>query len=383
MKILYHHRVASKDGQYVHIEGLTRAFIDQGHEIVWVTPRVAEDEKFGGESRSVGNLKKRIPGAVYELLEFGYAFLAFAKLMLAVFRHRPDVIYERYNLYLPSGIWASRLSGIPLISEVNAPLKSERAKNDGIALPWLASWTEGYVWRKADAVLPVTEVLAQHVIERRGHRNGLTVIHNGVHPEMIEPDAAGRERAKQQLGLAGKTVLGFTGFMRDWHGLDSVIRVIANGEQSDWHALLVGDGPARDELQKLAAELGVESQVTFTGLVAREQIKRYIQAFDIALQPKVVPYASPLKMFEYMALGKLIVAPDMANIREILTDDHDAVLFDPEASSAFEAAINTALSDQDLREKLQANVIETLHARRFKWAENAKRVIGIADDLLR
>ncbi|MEL6199639.1 MAG: glycosyltransferase family 4 protein, partial [Pseudomonadota bacterium] len=177
MKILYHHRIASKDGQYVHVEGLTRALSAQGHELVWVTPGGTDEEEFGGESGFISRLKQLVPGAIYELMEFGYAVFAYLKLARAIRRHRPEVIYERYNLFLPAGVWAARRFGLPIISEVNAPLFEERGKTSGIVLKSLARWSEAYVWRKADAVLPVTEVLAEKVRERRGHGDGVTVVH--------------------------------------------------------------------------------------------------------------------------------------------------------------------------------------------------------------
>ncbi len=75
--------------------------------------------------------------------------------------------------------------------------------------------------------------------------------------------------------------------------------------------------------------LGIASRVHFTGIVERDDVAKYVAAFDIALQPAVVAYASPLKLFEYLALGKAIVAPGQPNIREILTHEKNALLFDP------------------------------------------------------
>lgn len=382
MKILYHHRIASKDGQYVHVEGLTRALAARGHELVWVTPGGTEEEDFGGESRMISTLKRLVPGAAYELMEFGYALVAYLKLARAIRRHRPDIIYERYNLFLPAGAWAARRFGLPLLSEVNAPLLAERSKTSGIALESLARWSEDCVWRRADAVLPVTEVLAGMVRERRGHGDGVTVIHNGIPEAMLVPAEGGREAAKRALGIEGRDVLGFTGFMRAWHGLDAVLHAVAADSEGKRHALLVGDGPARAGLEQLAAELSINDRVTFTGLVGREDIVRYVSAFDVALQPSVVPYASPLKMFEYMALGKAIVAPDTANIREILTDGHDAVLFEDGDTKAFGAAIDRVLSDASLRERIERNVVATVRERGYTWEANADRVVSIARELL-
>ena len=88
--------------------------------------------------------------------------------------------------------------------------------------------------------------------------------------------------------------------------------------------------------------MGVADRVQIVGLVAHEAIPGLVAGFDIALQPRVVAYASPLKLFEYMAAGKAIVAPDQPNIREVLVDGETALLFDPAASDTMWTAIRRA-----------------------------------------
>ena len=100
-----------------------------------------------------------------------------------------------------------------------------------------------------------------------------------------------------------------------------------------------------------------------------------ISGFDIALQPRVVDYASPLKIFEYMAAGRAIVAPDQANIREILTDDKIALLFDPEREGELWKAITRLIDDPALRRRLGAAARETAERRDLTWLGNAKRIV--------
>src|SRR3954469_13549208 len=95
LKILYHHRVASKDGQAVHIEALIAALERAGHIVHVVAPRAFGAVDFGGQSRSFAALKRLLPRALYELLEVGYNVTAFCRLEAAYRRVQPDVIYER------------------------------------------------------------------------------------------------------------------------------------------------------------------------------------------------------------------------------------------------------------------------------------------------
>lgn len=373
MKILYHHRIASKDGQFVHIEELTHALKKRGHEIVMVGPTMMDKDQFGSEGGLVPWLKRHMPGFVYELMEFAYAWVAYRKLVRAVNEHRPDCLYERYNLYMPAGVWLKRRFKLPMLLEVNAPLFEERRKFNGIALPRLARWSETLTWCGADKVLPVTGVLAEHVMEAGVPRERIEVIHNGIDWSKFGnvPDL---DAAKKKLGLGGRVVLGFTGFMREWHGLEHVVDLIAQHRDAQWHLLLVGDGPARAGIEKRAQELNVQDRVSVTGVVQREYVADYVAAFDVALQPDVVDYASPLKLFEYLALARAVVAPDKPNIREVLQHEVNALLFDVNDPQSFLRAIARLAADAALRNRLGVAARATLEEGGFTWDKNAQRV---------
>ena len=382
MKILYHHRIASKDGQFVHVEEMIKAFRNLGHEILIVGPNIIEDDDFGSEGGLVSKMKKAIPGFAYELLEFIYNAVAFVRLVRAVYKFKPDIIYERYNLYFTCGIWVKKLFKIPLILEINAPIFDERSKYDGISLPSLAAWTENYCWKNANYVLPVTQVLANRVLQVRSSKKGIMVIPNGIDPDKFDKKG-NKDQAKNRLGLQEKLVLGFTGFVREWHGLDRVIDLLAKLKNDSLHLLFVGEGPAREQLEIQAKKLNVIDQITFTGLVQRESVAEFLAAFDIALQPDVVAYASPLKLFEYLSLGHAIVAPDTQNIREVLENNVNALLFDVNDKDAFSKAIELFCNDDGLRTRLGDSAKLLIETRQYRWVNNAEKVIALATQLIR
>jgi len=379
MRILYHHRVGSKDGQYVHIVALMAALRERGHELIAVGPAAYESLQFGEQRGLVARLRSRLPKWLYELLEIGYSALDFVRLSRAIRRHRPAAVYERYNLHLLSGAWARALLRLPFILEVNAPLAEERSRYGGLALPRLAHRLEAYVWRSADYVLPVTQVLAGHLIAAGVHAQRIRVVPNGAAREFLEPQD--RDAAKARLGLARRTVLGFTGFVREWHRLERVLELIARHRDRDWHFLIVGDGPARPGLEELATRLGIGDRVSFTGVVGRAGVPAHVACFDVALQPDVVPYASPLKLFEYLALGCAVVAPAAANIREVLEHERNALLFAPADDEAFAAAIERLCNDAALRVRLGAEARATIDRRGLTWSANAATVSRLLDEL--
>jgi len=376
VKILYHHRIASKDGQYVHVEELTEALKQLGHEIIMVCPGITQSSGFGSEGGLVPLLKKFIPGFIYELLELSYAFYAYFKLSKAVKRHEPDCLYERYNLYSPAGVWIKRRYNLPMLLEVNAPIFKERSKYNGISIPWLAKWSERYSWTGADIVLPVTRVLATYVLEAGVDESCVVVIPNGIDLKKLQnlPD---NMAAKKRLSLEQRQVLGFTGFVREWHGMERVVELLAKYKNENWHLLLVGDGPARESIEQKAKDLQMSDYVSITGVIPREEVMNYIMAFDVALQPDVVSYASPLKLFEYLALGRAVVAPDSENIREILRNNVDALLFDQNDEGAFIRSVEELCGNTDLRNRLGDAGKSTINDKGLTWENNARRVVGL------
>lgn len=383
MRILYHHRTASKDGQAVHIEELIAALRAEGHEVRVVAPEVGDPGKMGEQVGWVHRLKNSLPKAIYELLELAYSLHAYRKLKAAADAFHPDVIYERYNLYLLAGAMLAGRLDIPLLLEVNSPLVFERSRHSGgLALPGLAKWAEGKAWRAADWVLPVTRVLAGYVRDYGVPDERIAVIPNGINKAHFEsaPDC---DTAKAKLGLQGRLVLGFTGFVREWHGVDRVIDWMATPEApANAHLLVVGDGPVRGALEAQAMKLGLEHSVTFTGVVHRDEVPACVAAFDVALQPAVTAYASPLKMMEYLALGKAIVAPRTPNILEILDDGDNAVMFDENVPGSLERALTGVCRDDALRSRLGNSARETIDRRQLTWIGNARKVATLAEQAI-
>ncbi|MET0081763.1 MAG: glycosyltransferase family 4 protein [Sedimenticola sp.] len=381
MKILYHHRVASKDGQYVHVEEIVNALRNMGHEIILVEPGTTESKDFGKSSGLVKSIRTHLPGFMHELIEFGYSFYDYFRLKSAIKRHKPDCIYERYNLFFISGIWAKKRFQLPLLLEVNAPLFEERNTHDSISLKSLADWSEQYAWRNADYVLPVTEVLARKITEKNVPKERIVVIPNGVNKGQFAKGLSG-DGIRENYNLRNNLILGFTGFVREWHRLDKVLDVIAENRDFNWHMLLVGDGPARAMLEKKAADLNITEHLTITGIVQRGQIPEYIACFDIALQPDVVEYASPLKLFEYLALGKAVIAPNKDNIQEILSDRVNAVLFNTNSETDFSNKLKEVCTSTSLREQISKGALDLVNDRSLYWDSNAEKIIGLFEEIV-
>lgn len=383
MRLLYSHRTRSADGQYVHIRALSEALVARGVRVFMAGPddfgETVRDRPLDARAgESVW--RRRLPRAAYELAELSYSLPAHARLARAARAFAPDILYERYNLFYHAGVWLARRRRLPLLLEVNAPLSLERAEHGGLALPGLARASERAIWRAADRVLPVSQTLAR-LVERAGvPSERIAVIRNGVEAAFLAPIDPAPVRAR--FGLEGKIVLGFAGFARPWHRLDRVLDYLAARRRDDLVFLLVGDGPARGPLEARARHLGVEKRLVRAGVVQRAEMPGFVAAFDIALLPAAPPYAAPLKLMEYMALGRAILAPDQANIRELVAPGAEALLAPPEDDGAFFAALDALAARADLRARLGAAARGRLLREELTWQANAARVERLAVALL-
>jgi glycosyltransferase involved in cell wall biosynthesis len=154
-----------------------------------------------------------------------------------------------------------------------------------------------------------------------------------------------------------------------------VLDALEKAPLADARLVLVGEGPAHETLARRAQDAGLAGRVHFAGPRAHDAIPALLAAFDVALVPAINPYASPLKLYEYMAAGLAVVAPDQPNLRECLVDGDNALLVPPGDGAALGRALARLAGDADLRARLGARARATIDERDLTWRGNARRVI--------
>jgi glycosyltransferase involved in cell wall biosynthesis len=385
LRILYHHRIAASDGMRVHITEVVDALRARGHEILVVGPSAGKAEAAAGAEsrfeRLADRLRHWLPATAVEVLELLYNLAAYPRLAAAARAFKPDVLYERYNLFLLAGLWLRARLGLPMLLEINSPLAEERTALKQLRLQRLGRACQAALWRGADAALPVTRVLAGEVEKVRHPHAALQVVHNGANlrgrPSPVTP-----AEVRRRLGIPPTAlVFGFAGFVRAWHRVDWALDALPD-LPVEGHLVLVGDGPALASLNERASELGLGHRFHVVGRIPHHEVAVYMQAFDVALQTAAVSYASPLKLFEYMGLGLTIIAPDQPNIREVLQGGENAILFAPDDECSFRDGLRRLCVDESLRTRLGRNALRTIEERPFTWASNAARIEALARDLI-
>ena len=380
MKILYHHRIKSRDGQYIHIRSLVDALRRRGNTVEEIGLTAGETFSLGEESPFWKGLVDRVPSPIMELLGYVYSLPAAFWIWSRLLRDPPDLLYERYALGNFAGVLAARWAGVPIFLEVNSPLAQEKKETGHLSFSSLARLSERSILRAADRVLVVSRALKDIFVDRGVDPRRIAVIPNGIDPEpFLRGD---REGFRRRFGLGEAVVLGFVGFFREWHRLDLLLDLLETAPpEPSLKLMLVGDGPARPGLEERIREKGIAEKVVWTGILDRHEIPSALAAMDIAVQPDVTAYASPLKLFEYMAAGKAVVAPRRRNIREIIEEGRSGLLFEPENLETLVGAVRRLVKDPELRRRMGDAARETLLERGYTWEANADRVLRLLDEI--
>ncbi|MCG8606692.1 glycosyltransferase family 4 protein, partial [bacterium] len=298
-----------------------------------------------------------------------------------------DFVYERYSLFGYAGIQIARELNVPHLLEVNAPLAYEQEKMRGLEMKTLARDSERTIFCQTDRLLAVSRPLYDYAKSCGVLPKSLRIMPNGVDPRHFTPNNGDGGRAvRARYQLEGKTVIGFVGTLKPWHGVESLLQAfqLVNSERTHTHLLIVGEGPARKELEQYTREHGMSKAVTFAGEVTHDEIPGYISAMEITVAPYVPNdnfYFSPIKIFEYMAMDKPVIAGKLGQIEEIIVPGKTGILFEPGNRDQLKKALEKLVDDSQLRQSLGENARKWVVENRT-WRSTAKQVVDIACEIL-
>jgi glycosyltransferase involved in cell wall biosynthesis len=381
MRILYHHRTLGDGAEGIHVAEMVKAFRNLGHEVRVVSLIGESTNVQSMPQRRWSALKKAMPSFLFELAEVSYNLQGYLSLANAVREFRPDFVYDRYVSYNYSAIAVANRYRMPVFLEVNSPYSyQKRTFDENVFYKRMLRLFEKKICSDATWVVVVSTPLKEFLISAGVPESKIIVMPNGVDTEVFHPAIDGRE-VRKHLGIEEKTVIGFTGILRPWHGLDLLLQAFQRICQTrhDLHLLIVGDGPIRSDLEKAVDKNGLSGKVTITGRQTHDMVRFFVAAMDIAVSPLSTFYASPMKIIEYMAMGKALVAPDTGNIRDIVTHEEDGLLFCPQKVDDLARKLLLLIEDCYLRNRLGFNARIKIESR-YTWQQNAKHVVSIIEN---
>jgi glycosyltransferase involved in cell wall biosynthesis len=287
-------------------------------------------------------------------------------------RERADLIVETQVHFAGSGAVAARLAGVPLLLDDCSPLSEAVAL--GAGLPRLAA----RVFRRQVACAKWITVSSQALRARLASDgvslDKLEVVPNGV--DLAAYERTDREAVRQQLGLAGRRVIGFVGSFQPWHRVELLLEAVAPLiDRHSVHLLLVGDGSERARAMAAVRALGLGPHVTDVGAVHPSEVPALVAACDVGALPASNDYGHPMKLLEYAAAGLPAVAPDLPPVREFVRDGVTGLLFPPGNALALSQALARLVSDESLRRRLGARARAEV-ADSASWRERARLLVG-------
>lgn len=386
MKILYHHRTLGDGAEGIHIQSIVNNLQKLGHA-VRVVSLVGERTQFRttqvAKESGWDKIKAFIPKPIYELAEIAYNLKGYRMLKRAINDFAPDLVYDRYAHFSFSALWAAKKCRTPLILEVNSPYSIQKRQWEKLYFPKLSAWGEKKIFNAAPHTIVVSTPLKEILMDYGVPAERITVLPNGTDAERFNPQLDASE-LKKSLGLQGKIILGFVGILRRWHNIDKLIDILEEIDLNKLNAAMIflGDGPSFQELLKYNNSRGNQETIRFLGRIPHAEIQCYIAMMDIAISPHATPYSSPMKILEYMAMEKVVLAPNMKNIRDLIGHNVDGALFTPDDAGSLKQRLLELIGDAALRKRLGQKAREKV-LRQFTWENNARRTVEIAGRLLK
>jgi glycosyltransferase involved in cell wall biosynthesis len=345
----------SAGGSVAHTEGILEALLERGHQVAyWGTGEVdgipATIPKRRLPAHMKGNLATELAEFLSGILQ---GSIRVERRGVTGCSSKAAFIYQRYSLNNLAGVILARRWRVPLVLEANGSEAKWRQDFGTLTYPGLAYACERFILRRADLITAVSANAAEDLLAAGAPAGRVRVVPNGVRVQRF----AEAEPIRLPDGIRGSFVVCFVGLFYPWHGVRFLAEAFAlmHLHHPDVRLLLVGDGEETPAVRAVLERQTALGATHFTGLVPRADAPRYMAAADVLVSPHAdVDHfiGSPIKLFEYMAAGKPIVATRVGQIPEILTDGRTALLVPPERPEAMAAALERLYVDRALGKKL-------------------------------
>lgn len=398
MKILYyspHPNLAlnSNSGYGTHMREMIAAFRRADHT---VEPFIMGglDEQYDSSAelskkrKALNIIKNTIPNILWQtakdlrLIKQDKSFERHLREKIKNFE--PDLIYERASYLQPSGVRAAKKEGIPHILEVNSPDVEEKKTLSGghSLLMSYAARIEQELLETTDVAAVITTSLKEYFDRKyESQKVDFVITPNAINKHRIQWKHENVEIIRTDYELTDSLVLGFVGSLLPWHGVDLILKAFKEINRShhfNIKVLIVGDGEGITQLKNLSREFEIDRNIIFTGRVPHDHVFDYIEAMDITIYPGSKEnknwYGSPVKLFEYGAMGKPIIIYDQKPIRDVMVHDIDGILIEPEVDQLV-SAIRRLIENEELRKRMGKN-FQSKVLNEYTWDKNVERVLS-------
>jgi len=381
MKVLLTHVALGRGGDAVQWMSLAEGFRRTGHQVFLAGASAIAPYSVEGAGARARGLVRRLPWWIRDALEIGLGGLAIARAWGVARRQRVDLIVHRAATYDVVGAVLARLLGVPVIGYLDAHVPAERAYRSESYWRWLHERSVRHLGRRAALLVVPSQALRDYY-----HGIGIPLANvlvrpNGVFQRHIR---LGLEalRSAPPMARPSVCVVGFAGSLSDWHRVDLLLDALALLTREEgpvaYRLIIIGAGREEARLKAHATRLGVTPLVDWRGPLSHDRAVEAMREFDVAVLPSTLATGAPMKLFEYAAMGRPIVAPALPNISALFVPGVDAVLVEPGSPSALAAAVAGLAADPARAQRIgragQARVLG------FTWEETAALLVQAASE---
>lgn len=374
MRVLLTHVVMGRGGDAVQWTSLAEGFRGAGHTVVTLgAAGIAAYRGLGVRAQARG-LARRLPWWARDGVELVLSGAALARLRwrgpAAV-----DLVVHRAGPYDLVGVRLARWFAAPLVVYLDSHLPVERAYRGERYWRSLHARAAAGLGTAARVCVTPSRALADHYAALGVPSGKIVVRPNGVHSRHLALGAS----ARPPFARPGECRVGFVGSLSEWHRVDLLLEALAllRGRPAApaCHLIVVGTGRQEDRLRALAARLGVADAVEWRGALDHDRAVAAMADFDVAVLPSTLPTGAPMKLYEYAAMARPIVAPALPNIADLLEDGREAVLVDPTPQALAAAIAGLAADPARARALGQA---ARRRAAGVTWEETARLIVRLA-----
>lgn len=359
-------------GHIVRANAILRGLEKLGHQVFRVEAGEVKQTKAAVSTyRSL--IKKRLPRPLVLILrDMGrivHGHRHAQRLIAGIKQYKPDLILETHLALNLAGKIASETTSVPLVVDDLAPVWEEEQQY-GVGLKKKAGQIYGQVVDRAAKLVAVNTVIKRYLIGENVPENKICVVENGIDEEFFHFGIDGHKQRRNYGFREDEVVIVFVGSFQPYHRVDILLKAFAEIKSAlTTRLLLVGDGVNLSRSKSVADTLGLGNRVVFTGRIPYDEVSSFMAAGDIAVMPATNEYGNPMKIYEYLALGKVVVAPNQETITEIVEHKRDAYLFERENISSLTYALENLVEDPSTRAQLGMAALQT--AKKHTWSMRA------------
>lgn len=367
-------------GSVSHVKGVVKAFLDLGYKVVYVADAKLSALPSEVEQVVIQPIRTLDFFDEFQLLAFNIQLAARAGILIR--RFKPALVYQRLSVFNFAGGIISGKADVPMVLEANASEVWAKKNWSRLFFEKHATRCESIALKMADRVSMVSEAVRDQLAPYGLPAEKFIVSPNGVDTEEFSPSTDG-SRIRRQYHLEDTIVVGFIGTFTKWHGVvtlcDAAITAIK--QNSRLRFIMIGDGDLRTILQNRVAEMKYEKYFVFTGLIPHRDAPSYLAACDILVSPHLgfadgtKFFGSPTKLFEYMAMGKPIIASRLEQIGDIIVDGFNGLWMTPGDKEGLAEKILLLAADSKLRKELGEKARDESE-KKYTWKANVERILS-------